>query len=269
MQIVDIVINKEFKDLNPIYFGEEKCNSGHDFGPIVRDHWFLHFVISGCGIFEDKNGRHNVQAGDMFVIRPNEKTYYKADDTEPWEYIWIGFDANITLPEILENSVIKNIGIAKIFKEMRESRTLGNGKSAFLCSCLWRLMVVLFEQSESKDNYIEKALSYMRSEYINGIGVTQTAQNLGLDRSYFSTLFTKKVGISPSKYLTKLRLERAAELITLHKQKPSTAAISVGYPDIYHFSKMFKKHFGCSPREYQKSFTQPQSDCTPKPKIQI
>jgi ABC-2 type transport system ATP-binding protein len=47
-------------------------------------------------------------------------------------------------------------------------------------------------------------------------------------------------------------LEKAAELLTVYGQSPSTAGISVGYPDLYHFSKIFKKHFGVSPREYQK-----------------
>lgn len=48
-----------------------------------------------------------------------------------------------------------------------------------------------------------------------------------------------------------LRMEKAAELMTVYGEKPSTAGASVGYPDIYHFSKMFKKHFGVSPREYK------------------
>ena len=48
------------------------------------------------------------------------------------------------------------------------------------------------------------------------------------------------------------KAEKAAELLTVYGQSPSTAGISVGYPDLYHFSKIFKKHFGVSPREYQK-----------------
>ena len=254
MKIEDIVINKEYTGLNPLIFGEEKCESGHGYGPAVRDYWLLHFVVSGNGIFEDARGKHTVGAGDMFVIRPNEETYYKADDVSPWQYIWIGFDADIYLPEALECSVIRDADIYKIFEEMKQSRMLENGKSAFLSSCLWRLMAVLLEQRKSQSDYIEKALNYMRSEYMKDIGITQIAQVLGLDRSYFSTLFTRRVGISPSKFLMQLRLERAAELMTVYKQSPSTAAISVGYPDLYHFSKVFKKYYGCAPREYRKKF---------------
>ena len=94
----------------------------------------------------------------------------------------------------------------------------------------------------------------MNSEYVNGITVQQVADRLNLDRSYFSTAFKEKMGVSPQAYLINLRLERAAELITVYDESPSTAAISVGYPDLYHFSKIFKKHFGLSPREYRQRY---------------
>ncbi|MBQ7051075.1 MAG: AraC family transcriptional regulator [Firmicutes bacterium] len=38
--------------------------------------------------------------------------------------------------------------------------------------------------------------------------------------------------------------------MVIHGEKPSTAGASVGYVDLYHFSKVFKQHFGMSPRAY-------------------
>ena len=58
------------------------------------------------------------------------------------------------------------------------------------------------------------------------------------------------MGTSPREYLMRLRLEKAAELMVIHGEKPSTAGASVGYVDLYHFSKVFKQHFGMSPRAY-------------------
>ena len=94
----------------------------------------------------------------------------------------------------------------------------------------------------------------MNANYVHGITVKEVADLLGLDRSYFSAIFKEAIGIPPQKYLMKLRLEKAAELITVYNEKPSTAGFSVGYPDLYHFSKMFKQHFGVSPRHYQQQF---------------
>ena len=82
-----IVANHRIKPINPIQCGYHKCAPDHDYGPATRDHWLLHFVVSGKGEFETARGKHRLTAGDMFIIRPYEITYYKADTDHPWEYI--------------------------------------------------------------------------------------------------------------------------------------------------------------------------------------
>ena len=113
-------------------------------------------------------------------------------------------------------------------------------------------MSLLFEQGKAKNDYVDKALSYIHSEYVNAITVQDIANRLSLDRSYLSHIFKKRMGVAPGVYLRNYRLNRAAELMTVYGEKPSTAANSVGFDDIFHFSKSFKKQFGVSPREYKK-----------------
>ena len=45
--------------------------------------------------------------------------------------------------------------------------------------------------------------------------------------------------------------EKAAEFLIRYSLTPGETAFSVGYPDIFSFSKVFRKHFGLSPRAYQ------------------
>lgn len=246
-----IVIDQHFQGLNPMQLGNESCEPSHDFGPAVRTHWLLHYVVSGFGKFTREGITHEIVPGQIFVIPPYVETYYQADEKRPWKYIWIGFTAE-GVPDVLKFPVISCPNVGTIFNEMLSCSKMENGRSAYLSSCLWKLVGMLSEHGETKLDYVDKALNYIHSDYANRITIQQIADSIGLNRKYFCSLFSKQVGISPSEYLINLRLNKAAELMTTYHQTPTTAALSVGYDDIYHFSKIFKKHFGVSPREYCK-----------------
>ena len=246
----EIIINEEYPGINPMQFGYEDCAPSHAFGPAVRSHWLLHYVVSGSGIFRREGAEYRVDPGDFFVIPPFLETYYEADAAQPWRYIWVGFTSNIQLPKALEKPVIRCAGAGKIFEDMRRCANMQNGKTAFLASRIWELLALILDEGKKENSYIEKALHFIQAEYMTDISVAQLAERLNLDRCYFSTLFTRQVGTSPSQYLMNLRLDRARELMLRHDQSPSVAAASVGYTDIYNFSKMFKKKYGTSPRQY-------------------
>lgn len=254
----DIVINEQYAGFNPIQFGSETCCPGHSFGPSVRTHWLLHYVVHGFGKFVRGGVTWEIGPGEIFVIPPYEETYYEADSEKPWRYIWIGFTVDGPIPEVMAAPVLRCARAGVIFEEMLRNNKWGNGRSAFLSSKIWELYAVLLEEGKNNENPIRKALDYMSVEYVNDITVQQVAEKVNLDRSYFSTLFKAEMGISPQKYLMNLRLEKAAELLTIYGESPTMAGISVGYPDLYHFSKIFKQHFGYSPREYRKRWAEAQ-----------
>lgn len=248
----EIIIDNQYNDFNPIQFGHENCAPSHSYGPAVRSHWLIHYVVSGFGQFTREGKTYDIGPGQMFIIPPYLETYYEADSKHPWKYIWIGFTSS-SVPEVFSEPVISCHDAGAIFDEMITCSKYENGRSAYLSACIWKLVSLLLERSESKLDYIDKALNLMHSEYANGITIQQIANRLGLDRSYFYSLFLERVGSSPSEYLINLRLSKAAELMTIYRERPSTAAISVGYDDLYHFSKIFKKYYGVSPREYCKT----------------
>lgn len=250
MRKVEIVVNEGYKDLNPVSFGYEVCEKSHSYGPAVRSHWLLHYVVSGKGIFERDSKRYRLSQGDIFVIPPYLQTYYEADSQTPWEYIWIGFNSSLPLPGALQNPVIHCPEAAGIFGQMKLCQSLDSGKSAYLAGCLWQLISIFTELDRVKGDYVDKALSFIHTQYGTSIRVSDLAEQLNLDRCYFSDLFKKRTGQSPGTYLRYYRLAKAAELMRAYGESPATAAYSVGFEDLAHFSKSFKKQFGVSPRAY-------------------
>ena len=89
------------------------------------------------------------------------------------------------------------------------------------------------------------------SDYLIG-GIFLFHQTYASERTYFSNIFTKKMGCSPKQFLMKYRMEQAQKLLS-RGYSVTTTAISVGYSDVYTFSKMFKQQFGQSPSRYQEN----------------
>lgn len=246
-----IVSNESYQGLNPVEFGYEDCQKSHFFGPAIRSYWLLHFVVSGKGIFKIQNREYTLAPGEVFVIPPYEETFYQADADTPWDYIWIGFTSDAPLPVPLRDTLHCPEAFS-VFNTMKQAETFESGRSAFLSARIWDLFSLLLRQNDKPADYVERALDCIHSEYMHQITVEQIAKRFNLDRSYFSTLFKNAMGVSPKQYLLNHRLNIAASLMSEKRTSVSVAAASVGYTDIFNFSKMFKKRFGLPPQEYAK-----------------
>ncbi len=251
--------NLELQEVNPIQAGWERCLPGHSFGPALRSFVLLHYVVSGRGSFSTGGKSYSVGPGQIFVIRPGETTFYQASQTEPWYYIWVGFELGLPLPKALKQDVLTLPRAEPVFSGIRELSQVQEGREYSLCGKIWELFSLLEQDtaggsshSHSSDLYVNKAKTYLETEYMREISVAGLARQLNLDRSYFSKLFKKATGKSPQRYLTDLRLEKAAKLLREYGKTPGEAASASGYPDVFSFSRMFKRRYGVSPREYQR-----------------
>ena len=72
--------------------GLERCAPGQTWGPGIRDHYLIHLVVSGKGVFEVGGRTYEVAPGDLFFARPSQLIRYTADEAQPWEYSWVGFN---------------------------------------------------------------------------------------------------------------------------------------------------------------------------------
>lgn len=241
------VANESLSNLKPVIAGYEDCSSGHFFGPAIRNHWLIHYVVSGVGYFEIEGRQYTVSSGSMFVIPPYIETFYAADKDKPWSYIWIGFEADGPLPCTLRD-VIYAPRTAEIF----ESVKYGNPQALHLTAKLWELFSLLSDGEQGHTDYAEAALGIIQSQYINGITVTKIAELLNINRTYLSSVFKDKYGVSPKKYLLDYRMQIASSLLEKGTRVTVTAN-SVGYTDMFTFSKAFKSYYGLSPSEYAKS----------------
>ena len=88
----------EMTALSVYNVGHQRCTPRYQWGPGVRKHYLIHYVVSGCGVYETRGQRYSLQAGEAFLALPATEITYYADENDPWEYVWVGFAGNDALP---------------------------------------------------------------------------------------------------------------------------------------------------------------------------
>lgn len=256
--------------------GTEVCNPGHSFGPTIRHSYVIHVIREGKGIFKIDGKVFELSAGHAFLIRPGIETYYAADMEDPWKYMWVGFHGYTS------DTIIQKIGFTKetpyvmlgetnelheIIHEMLEASQLTYSHYMIRLGGMYRFFGQIIEKSEMKKVdrykyeypqgiYVKQAMMFMMANYPNKIKIDALADQIGITRNYLAKSFQKELGISPQEFLIKLRMEKAAELLTNSSLAINEVAAKVGYPDPLAFSKKFKETYGMSPKAYRE--TQPE-----------
>jgi AraC-like DNA-binding protein len=96
------------------------------------------------------------------------------------------------------------------------------------------------------------ALQFIHQHLHEKITIEQLAAILHLQVDYFSRLFLEVVGVRPMEYIHNKRLERAQLLLTTSSASLKEIAERVGIPNIYYFSRLFKRKYTIPPGEYRK-----------------
>jgi YesN/AraC family two-component response regulator len=98
---------------------------------------------------------------------------------------------------------------------------------------------------------LRKAEQYIWENYTRKISLQEVAEASGLSAPYFSTVFKEEMGENLSSYLNRLRVDKAAAMLTETKLSLSEIAGSCGFEDQSWFSKIFKSYTGISPGRYR------------------
>jgi AraC-like DNA-binding protein len=109
------------------------------------------------------------------------------------------------------------------------------------------------ENNAYKDRVIQEAISYINNHYSKPITRAELATRLKCSAAHFSRLFSRTTGYSYKEFLLQCRLEKAKDLLKRSHLHVAEIAYVVGFQDPSHFSKVFRKRVGISPRQYRES----------------
>lgn len=109
------------------------------------------------------------------------------------------------------------------------------------------------DKKYDKFNRIQFIVDFIEKNYAQNHTVDFYAEACNVEKYYFIKLFREYTGVSPYLYKTKIRMEKAKELLRNTKMNNARIAEQVGYSSSYYFSRIFKSHVGMSPEMFRKS----------------
>ena len=137
-----------------------------------------------------------------------------------------------------------------LYNQIRRFETIKEIEN-WVLDILIRIIFYLKQNKQKERNAVKEAKNYILNNYSGEISLEEVSSRVGLSKVYFSKIFTEEVGDNFIKYLTNVRIENAKKLLEETEMKIYEICDKVGYHNIEHFSRTFKKVVGLSPLHYK------------------
>ncbi len=98
---------------------------------------------------------------------------------------------------------------------------------------------------------IQKAMGLIQLRYWDNLSLAGLARELGMSKYHLSRRFKEEVGVTFRRYLLRIRLDRAKELLARRQDSITEVAHAVGFGDLPRFDKLFKRYTGLTPSAYR------------------
>ena len=267
-----IVLTAHSAGLSITTFGKSHTYPGHYYGPAMRPYYLIHYILSGKGVFQSYHGdsrTYRLHQGQGFLIEPGFVNRYESDASEPWSYIWVAFSGSEA------RSIIESLGLSqeepifsctpeqgraleKCIDRMLEFQDVQLANSFRRMAQLNEFLAILAEAqkdtlpSARADDYVASGLAYIRSHLSEPFTVQNLADYLRLNRSYMTTLFKEKIGMSPHEYIQQCPITKSGHLLESSSLSIETIAYSCGYAKTDSYTRAFQRQKGMSPSAYRR-----------------
>lgn len=253
----------------PIRLGSNIAKPNYHIGPRISPYYYLLFVLEGEGTFIQGNRTYPLRKNDMFCLFPQVGHEYFTNPDAPLHKAFFAFDGKQALhllnriglkpnsphmPNALTPAVLDKL--QEFFNlNLNPDRQITDLSRLAVFYQLFDLLTLDAHPSRGMEghtlSWLQKGAEYLEIHYTEGITIESVAEFVGIDRSHFTKTFQKAYGVPPMKYVQQLKVNEACSLLKQTDFKLTEIAQSVGYPDLFTFSKAFKKAVGISPSAYR------------------
>lgn len=220
----------------------------------------LTYIFDGKVTYTIDGVSYEAEKGDLVCIPRGSMRQARINPDNPMacyaSNIWLfNLKGN---QEVLPFPVVSKIGIRDDIMSMYHDLNMEwihkkPGYNLKVCSIFLSILHCYFNilyfkaPYNSADQRIQTVTNYIYDNLGSRINVDDLASLIGLNTSYFGTLFNKTTGLSVKEYVNRIRIDNAENLLSSGEYSVNEAAHRSGFDDAFYFSRVFKKIKGYSP----------------------
>ncbi len=266
-------------DPRVLYIMRRTFTGSTDIDSHSHDHISIIYILDGHAHYEIGGTVYPVSAGTLFICNPGVSHHRLVGNQESMTEFQTAIN-NLSLKGLPTGNLLPSdaspllalLHHSQAFhnccEEMATEQKRNDPASPLMLKCLvMKLIVIILKEqfvhtpnttqtefslaNYEKNNIVDAIVSFMHENFMEPISLARISENAYLSPVYISRVFKELMGEAPINFLIRVRLAKACEKM---QQEPDISiravAAYVGYEDAYYFSKLFKKHYGLSPRDY-------------------
>lgn len=228
----------------------------------------FYLICDGEGWLNIDGTEYSPKPGQWFLMPQGVKQSYSNTDGPRFTKYWCHFTARIgdyNLFDLLKApfciDVRDDAEPVRLFRDLLSTVESDSIASPLLAkAALHRLIAYYLEHAyRSEDGIQPTAVSeplqavvdYIHAHYRDNLTIRQLAEKVHLHPNYFIRVFKRHFGDSPIQFVNKKRIDEAKWLLTTTNLPLAEIGRSVGIPDIYYLSKLFRSITGFPPSAYR------------------
>ncbi len=235
--------------------------------PQGRDDFYLLYMLEGkLKVKWQDSDFSELKPGSFFFIPPHTPyRYYPSGDNFHLKYLWVHFTGSyakdvfkqykISPPPCIYNFELSPDAVIRfqnLFSAFNKNEIFLEAVLASHLDSVLRTLARTVMQTERPENLkIHRSVSYINTHYHTDLKVPELAKMEFLSISHYITVFKKNMGMPPSQYIIKVRINAACTLLQESGYSIKEIGSMVGYDESHYFYYLFKKHMGVSPGEYR------------------
>jgi AraC-like DNA-binding protein len=246
-----------------------------------HNNYEVYYLLRGEKLFFVHDKLYKTEKGDMVIVKPNEVHRTSGVQSAYTERILINFQyefvEKLLKSEGIELLTLKN-GASKLSFSMKEQLEIEKilnqilkevdakeyGYASSVRVLLFLLLVKIYRVSlkgkieeeppiRAIEHKVMEIVNYININYSSNIYLNSIANKFYISESYLSRIFIKITGFHMSEYIQVVRMKEAQRLLRESDFKIIEIAEKVGFTQIAHFNKTFKKITETTPLKYRKS----------------